>query len=369
MNQTQIKKDDKKKDGTIQKPVQKKSPDRNMSEIDEHILKRFEIKKETWQRRLWYSMEGNRQKSKDVVAIKKIFDAFRNQTDAQRTFREIIFLQSFRNHPNIVKLHSIHRDREEIAQGSRQPGLGSPDSCRARSRRFSIGPEQERSLPKLRSSRAGFATRSTFQPVFSCNSPSSTTSTTSTTSLAQLREKLTKFTPLNFTKVPARIAATPELPILIEEEYDKLSSSEPKRRCGVLRNIKHYHSDSEVQIVKKTRDLQPIVEERSANLLPALDATASTDQSAIVEAFEQLHNKDPSVNLFDWLEEEALNHEQDKDSGLISDWRKRCRNKSDKTNVSNDIDTHVDLLVEQQQKLIFRELYRILIRQIIRLKY
>ncbi|XP_063539361.1 uncharacterized protein LOC134748494, partial [Cydia strobilella] len=241
--------------------------------------------------------------------------------------------------------------------------------------------EQERSLPKLRSSRAGFATRSTFQPVFSCNSPSST----STTSLAQLREKLTKFTPVNFTKVPARIAATPELPILIEEEYDKLSSSEPKRRCGVLRNIKHYHSDSEIQIViKNTRDLQPIVEERSANLLPALDATANTDQSAIVEAFEQLHNKDAPVNLVDLLEEEALNHEQDKDSGLISgkvtqeieeigyttddsdvvddtpcydyDWRKRCRNKSDKTNKNNNDENETIIenthFCQQQQDII-----------------
>lgn len=28
-----------------------------------------------------------------VVALKKIFDAFQNATDAQRTFREIMFLQ------------------------------------------------------------------------------------------------------------------------------------------------------------------------------------------------------------------------------------------------------------------------------------
>ncbi len=31
-----------------------------------------------------------------VVAVKKIFDAFRNRTDAQRTFREIVFLREFR---------------------------------------------------------------------------------------------------------------------------------------------------------------------------------------------------------------------------------------------------------------------------------
>jgi len=44
-----------------------------------------------------------------TVAIKKIFDAFVNGTDAQRTFREIMFLREFRNHANIVRLLDIHR--------------------------------------------------------------------------------------------------------------------------------------------------------------------------------------------------------------------------------------------------------------------
>lgn len=48
-------------------------------------------------------------KTQLTVAVKKIFDAFRNETDAQRTFREIMFLRAFRNHPNIVQLYSIHR--------------------------------------------------------------------------------------------------------------------------------------------------------------------------------------------------------------------------------------------------------------------
>ncbi|XP_004927281.3 extracellular signal-regulated kinase 2 [Bombyx mori] len=106
MNQNQ-KRDDKKKDG--HKHQQKKSSEKNMSEIDEHILKRFEIKKRLGKGAYGIVWKAVDKKTKDVVAIKKIFDAFRNQTDAQRTFREIIFLQSFRNHPNIVKLHSIHR--------------------------------------------------------------------------------------------------------------------------------------------------------------------------------------------------------------------------------------------------------------------
>ncbi|KAG5899828.1 hypothetical protein JTB14_012299 [Gonioctena quinquepunctata] len=80
-----------------------------MSEIDEHIMKRFDIQKRLGKGAYGIVWKAIDRKTKEVVAVKKIFDAFRNQTDAQRTFREIMFLQSFKNHPNIVKLHSIHR--------------------------------------------------------------------------------------------------------------------------------------------------------------------------------------------------------------------------------------------------------------------
>jgi len=46
-------------------------------------------------------------KTGEVIALKKIFDAFRNQTDAQRTFREIMFLQEFGDHPNIIRLRNV----------------------------------------------------------------------------------------------------------------------------------------------------------------------------------------------------------------------------------------------------------------------
>uniref|UniRef100_A0A8D0CRW3 Mitogen-activated protein kinase 15 n=1 Tax=Sander lucioperca TaxID=283035 RepID=A0A8D0CRW3_SANLU len=49
----------------------------------------------------------------EVVAVKKIFDAFRNRTDAQRTFREIMFLQEFGDHPNIVKLLNVVRAQND----------------------------------------------------------------------------------------------------------------------------------------------------------------------------------------------------------------------------------------------------------------
>uniref|UniRef100_A0A6P7HAB8 Mitogen-activated protein kinase 15-like n=1 Tax=Diabrotica virgifera virgifera TaxID=50390 RepID=A0A6P7HAB8_DIAVI len=80
-----------------------------MSEIDEHIMKRFDIQKRLGKGAYGIVWKAIDRKTKEVVAVKKIFDAFRNQTDAQRTYREIMFLQSFKSHPNIVKLHSVHR--------------------------------------------------------------------------------------------------------------------------------------------------------------------------------------------------------------------------------------------------------------------
>ncbi len=48
-------------------------------------------------------------KTKEIVALKKNFDAFQNATDAQRTFREIIFLQELTGHDNIIRLLNVIR--------------------------------------------------------------------------------------------------------------------------------------------------------------------------------------------------------------------------------------------------------------------
>lgn len=39
---------------------------------------------------VWKSVD---RRTGEIVALKKIFDAFTNPTDAQRTYREIMFLQ------------------------------------------------------------------------------------------------------------------------------------------------------------------------------------------------------------------------------------------------------------------------------------
>lgn len=55
---------------------------------------------------MWRAID---KRTKVEVALKKIFDAFQNKTDAQRTYREIFYLQQFAHHPNIVRLTNIHR--------------------------------------------------------------------------------------------------------------------------------------------------------------------------------------------------------------------------------------------------------------------
>lgn len=44
----------------------------------------------------------------EIYALKKVFLAFQNDVDAQRTFREISILKSI-DHPNIVKLKEVIR--------------------------------------------------------------------------------------------------------------------------------------------------------------------------------------------------------------------------------------------------------------------
>lgn len=49
----------------------------------------------------------------ETVALKKIFDAFRNSTDAQRTFREIYYLQEMNGHANIIRLLNVMKAEKD----------------------------------------------------------------------------------------------------------------------------------------------------------------------------------------------------------------------------------------------------------------
>jgi mitogen-activated protein kinase 15 len=78
-------------------------------EIEPHILHKYEIIQKLGKGAYGVVWKAIDRKKKTVVAIKKVFDAFHNATDAQRTFREVMFLQELKGHDNIVSLQNIIR--------------------------------------------------------------------------------------------------------------------------------------------------------------------------------------------------------------------------------------------------------------------
>ncbi|XP_048338541.1 mitogen-activated protein kinase 15 isoform X2 [Sphaerodactylus townsendi] len=83
------------------------------AEVEEPVARRYEIKRRLGKGAYGIVWKAVDRKTGEVVAVKKIFDAFRNRTDAQRTFREIMFLQEFGEHPNIIKLLNVIRAQND----------------------------------------------------------------------------------------------------------------------------------------------------------------------------------------------------------------------------------------------------------------
>jgi len=76
-------------------------------EVDKKVLKKYEIIQRIGRGAYGIVWKATDKKNKETVALKKIFDAFQNATDAQRTFREIMFLQEFNDHENIIRLTNV----------------------------------------------------------------------------------------------------------------------------------------------------------------------------------------------------------------------------------------------------------------------
>jgi mitogen-activated protein kinase 15 len=76
-------------------------------EIDKHVLKKYEIVQKLGRGAYGIVWKAIDKKTHEVVALKKSFDAFQNATDAQRTFREIMFLQELNGHENIIRLLNV----------------------------------------------------------------------------------------------------------------------------------------------------------------------------------------------------------------------------------------------------------------------
>eukprot|EP00164_Ancoracysta_twista_P000471 GFYU01000630.1.p1 GENE.GFYU01000630.1~~GFYU01000630.1.p1 ORF type:complete len:354 (-),score=93.84 GFYU01000630.1:605-1666(-) len=79
-----------------------------MSEdIDKHVLRKYEIVQKLGKGAYGIVWKVIDKKTRETCALKKIFDAFQNATDSQRTFREIMFLQELNGHDNIIRLLNV----------------------------------------------------------------------------------------------------------------------------------------------------------------------------------------------------------------------------------------------------------------------
>jgi mitogen-activated protein kinase 15 len=77
-------------------------------EIESHIMQKYEIVQKLGKGAYGVVWKAIDRKTKHVVALKKVFDAFHNATDAQRTFREVMFLQEMQ-HDNVIRMTNLHK--------------------------------------------------------------------------------------------------------------------------------------------------------------------------------------------------------------------------------------------------------------------
>lgn len=81
--------------------------DKEKDGLDKYLLKRFDVLKLLGRGAYGIVWKVIDKESGRTMALKRCFDAFQNSTDAQRTFREIMFLQELNGHENIVRLINV----------------------------------------------------------------------------------------------------------------------------------------------------------------------------------------------------------------------------------------------------------------------
>jgi len=79
----------------------------DIDHVDPKVVTRYEVGQKLGKGAYGIVWKATDRNTKSVVALKKIFDAFQNATDAQRTYREIIFLQQMGSHENIIGLKNL----------------------------------------------------------------------------------------------------------------------------------------------------------------------------------------------------------------------------------------------------------------------
>lgn len=80
--------------------------------VDGKILRKYEMVKKVGKGAYGQVWKVFDKQNKSVCALKKVFDAFRNPMDCQRTYREIMFLKELK-HSCIIRLLNYHQSTNE----------------------------------------------------------------------------------------------------------------------------------------------------------------------------------------------------------------------------------------------------------------
>ncbi len=82
--------------------------------VEEHIKKRFILQKKVGQGAYGVVFKAIDKKTKEQVALKKLFGAFQDEVDSQRTFREVMLLQELNGHDNIIRLLNVIKAENDL---------------------------------------------------------------------------------------------------------------------------------------------------------------------------------------------------------------------------------------------------------------
>ena len=88
--------------------------DEKIDRVEDHIKKRFTLQKKIGQGAYGVVFKAIDKKTKEQVALKKLFGAFQDEVDSQRTFREVMLLQELNGHDNIIRLLNVIKAENDV---------------------------------------------------------------------------------------------------------------------------------------------------------------------------------------------------------------------------------------------------------------
>jgi len=82
-------------------------------EIDRNVARKYDVRQRLGKGAYGVVWRAVDRRTGATVALKKIFDAFQNGVDAQRTFREVALLRAMQPHDGVVTLRNVLRAQND----------------------------------------------------------------------------------------------------------------------------------------------------------------------------------------------------------------------------------------------------------------